>query len=113
MRKKKSSRRTIRGGLEIEDLGYVELPPGLDREIQKRIAQADDDLLPASVNFRWYKGHLAVVKHVARVMGVSYQTYIKMIVYKQALIDLQAMTGQSPPPVKISKAAAKKRRVRP
>jgi hypothetical protein len=91
---KKTDKKIGRGGIEYEDLGYIELAPALAADIARRIDKAEEDLSATSVNFRWHKEQLAVVKKVAEMMGVSYQTYIKMIVYKQALADFHVMTGQ-------------------
>ena len=99
-------KRTGRGDIEIEDLGDIEISPEEDAAIQKRIDHAEAELTATSVNFRWHKEQLAVVKKVADMMGVSYQTYIKMVVYKQALVDLQMMTGQALQPSKAPKTVA-------
>ena len=101
---KKGQKRIGRGGFEIEDLGDTELSPEQDAEIQKRIDQAEAELSATSVNFRWHREQLAVVKKVAEMMGVSYQTYIKMVVYKQAQVDLLAMTGKPAMAAEIQKA---------
>jgi len=92
---KKAQKRIGRGGIEIEDMGDIELPPEVDAEVTRRIDQAEEELTATSVNFRWHKEQLAVVKRVAEMMGVSYQTYMKMVVYKQALSDLRTMTGHT------------------
>src|ERR1700722_5644628 len=90
---KNTKKRLGRGGIEIEDMGDIKISPEDNAAIQKRIDNAEADLSATSVNFRWHKEQLGVVKKVAEMMGVSYQTYIKMVVYKQALADLHMMTG--------------------
>lgn len=92
---KEGKKRIGRGGIEMEDLGDVELPPELDADIQARTKRADDELAATTVNFRWQKGQLDLVKKVAGAMGVPYQTYIKMVVYKQVLTDLAFMIGST------------------
>jgi hypothetical protein len=44
------------------------------------------------VNFRWGSTQLEMVKQVAKTMGVSYQQYIKQVVYRQAYADLQSFS---------------------
>jgi predicted DNA binding CopG/RHH family protein len=109
---KKTKKRIGRGGIEIEDLGDVKLSREQDSQIRKRIQRAEEELTATNVNFRWHKEQLEVVRKVAEMMGISYQTYIKMVVYKQALVDLQAMTGQSFPITDIPGSLQPKRRAR-
>jgi predicted DNA binding CopG/RHH family protein len=106
---KNAKKRIGRGGIEIEDLGEIEISPEEDAAIQKRVDHAEAELTATSVNFRWHKQQLSVVKRIAEMMGVSYQTYIKMVVYKQALVDLQMMTGQAVKPNKAQKTAAERK----
>ena len=86
-------KRVGRGEIEIEDLGDIELPPDLNADIQARTKRANDELAATTVNFRWQKGQLELVKKVAGAMGVPYQTYIKMVVYKAAIMDWGSMMG--------------------
>jgi len=58
----------------------------------REIAEAEADIEAEEslrVNFRWKKPQLAVVKQAADAMGVTYQTYIKQTVFRQAVQDLQ------------------------
>ena len=41
------------------------------------------------VNMRWPGESLAVVKQAAERAGVPYQTYVRMVAYRQALTDLR------------------------
>jgi len=77
-----------RGNYELEDLGDIELPPELDRKIQRLTEAADAELDATRVNFRWQHEPLRLVKAVAEAMGIPYQTYIKQVLYRQALEDL-------------------------
>lgn len=61
----------------------------MSEKIERMIDQADKELEEARVNFRWGKEQLDLVKTVATMMGVPYQTYIKQVVYKQCLEDLK------------------------
>ena len=44
-----------------------------------------------NVNFRWGREQVAIVKKAASAMGLPYQVYIKHVILKQALADLQAI----------------------
>ena len=73
-----------------EDLGDMELPPEVATKVNRMIADADEEDHAARVNFRWGKEQVDVIKQAAGLMGVPYQTYIKQVVYRQALTDLNA-----------------------
>jgi len=66
--------------------GSVELPVEQHQEAVRQIAIADEE---CRVNFRWGSAQLNIVKQVAEKMGVSYQQYIKQVLYRQAHADLQ------------------------
>lgn len=71
---------------KIRKVGAVELSADEHDEAVRQIAAADDE---CRVNFRWGSSQIEVVKTVAEQMGVSYQQYIKQVVYRQAQSDLQ------------------------
>jgi predicted DNA binding CopG/RHH family protein len=52
-------------------------------------AEADGELAAGSVTLRWGKGQIAVVKRAAAILGVPYQTYLKQVVFRQALADIE------------------------
>lgn len=52
----------------------IELPEEQAEIINKFIEQAEKDIEEARVNFRWGKEQLELVKKVANLMGVPYQT---------------------------------------
>ena len=52
-------------------------------------AEADRELATGSVTLRWGKGQIAVVKRAAAILGVPYQTYLKQVVFRQALADIE------------------------
>ena len=52
-------------------------------------AEADRNVASGSVTFRWGSAQIAVVKRAAALMGVPYQTYLKQVVFKQALADIE------------------------
>jgi predicted DNA binding CopG/RHH family protein len=73
-----------------KELPDIEVSAELDAQIRATTAAADEELEAARVNFRWGKKQVDMVKRIANLMGIPYQTYIKQVVYKQALADLQA-----------------------
>jgi predicted DNA binding CopG/RHH family protein len=75
--------------IEIEDLGDYEMDPETSAKVEKMTAEADAEIEAARVNFRWGKEQLDVVKRAARIMGVPYQTLIKLLVYQQSLLILK------------------------
>ncbi len=83
------NRKSKRGNFEIEDLGHFDMPEDLDAKVQKMTAEADAELDATRVNFRWQKTPLNLIKAVAAAMGIPYQTYMKQVLYRQALKDLE------------------------
>lgn len=89
-------RKSKRGNYHIEDLGDFELSPEVDAKVQKLTQQADEELDATRVNFRWQREPLNLIKTVAGAMGIPYQTYMKQVLFKQALEDMiKIRTGQS------------------
>ena len=73
-------------------------------------AEADRELATGSVTLRWGKGQIAVVKRAAAILGVPYQTYLKQVVFRQALADIeQAEAVLAPEPL----SRGSRRRSRP
>jgi uncharacterized protein (DUF1778 family) len=66
----------------------VKLPSGEDQRIAKIIDQAEEELEANRVSFRWGKKQLKIVRHAADLMGVPYQTFIKLAVFEHALAIL-------------------------
>lgn len=73
-------------------LGSVELSLEEDAEATRQTLAADDE---CRVNFRWGSEQVEMVKEVAERMGVSYQQYIKQVVYRQAQADLEQFSRAS------------------
>ncbi|MHB8671733.1 MAG: hypothetical protein ACYDAD_14435, partial [Acidimicrobiales bacterium] len=61
---------------ELEDLADQEADAGLGES-------------GISITFRWGRPQLAILKRAAAMIGVPYQTYLKQVVYKQAIEDIQ------------------------
>lgn len=51
--------------------------------------EADRDIAAGTVTLRWGKEQIAVIKRAAAIMGIPYQTYLKQVVFKQALSDIE------------------------
>lgn len=80
------------------ELPDIELPAELDARVRSMTKAADEEIEAARVNFRWGREQVELVKRVAQLMGVPYQTYIKQVVYKQALADLKEALAAARPP---------------
>lgn len=65
-----------------EDADVSEMVTRLEEE-------ADREIAAGSVTLRWGKDQIAVVKRAAAIMGVPYQTYLKQVVFKQAIADIE------------------------
>ena len=74
---------------KYEDLGEADLTPEVAARFEAAVEQADRDLQEVRVNFRWGEAQLAVVKRAAELAGVPYQTYLKQVVFRQAVADLK------------------------
>ena len=70
------------------ELGDAQLDPELDQRVRVMTETADRDIEETRVNFRWGRKQLATVKTAAETLGVPYQTYIKQVVFRQAVDDI-------------------------
>jgi predicted DNA binding CopG/RHH family protein len=73
-----------------EELGDIELPAEVVDRVEAAVGQADRELTEARVNFRWGLPQVEVIKRAADLAGVPYQTYIKQVVFRQAVEDLKS-----------------------
>ena len=73
---------------QYRELPDIELDSELDKRIRAMTELAERDIRETRVNFRWGPRQLATVKHAARILGVPYQTYIKQVVFRQAIADI-------------------------
>lgn len=78
---------------DYEELPDEELSPEEDARVRALIDQAERDIEETRVNFRWGKVQVDTVKRAAALAGVPYQTYMKQIVFRQAVADLRAAEG--------------------
>jgi predicted DNA binding CopG/RHH family protein len=67
----------------------VEEDPEVSELVTRLEAEADRELAAGSVTLRWGRDQIAVVKRAAALIGVPYQTYLKQVVFKQALADIE------------------------
>ena len=75
----------------------VEEDPETSELVTRLEAEADQDIAAGTVTLRWGREQIAVVKRAAALAGVPYQTYLKLVVFKQAMADLEqgeAVLGQ-------------------
>ena len=50
--------------------------------------EAEEDFAASTVSLRWARWQVEVVKRAAGIMGVPYQTYLKQVVFRQAVEDI-------------------------
>ena len=67
----------------------VEEDPEVSELVNRLEAEADREVAAGTVTLRWGKEQIALVKRAAGLIGVPYQTYLKLVVYKQALADIE------------------------
>lgn len=70
-------------------LGTVELSEEEDKHVSAMIDEAEKELDETRVSFRWGKEQLEIVKRAADLMGIPYQTFLKLAVYEHALAVLK------------------------
>ncbi len=78
---------------DYEELPDEELAPEADARARALIEQAERDIEETRVNFRWGRLQVDTVKRAAALAGVPYQTYIKQVLFRQAVADLRAAQG--------------------
>ena len=77
------------------DLPDIELSDELDDKIRALTRVADQDIDESRVTIQWGQEQLATVKRAADLLGVPYQAYIKQVLFRQALEDIQAVDAIS------------------
>lgn len=64
-----------------------------DAEVSELVSrlegEADRELATGSITLRWGKGQIALVKRAAAILGIPYQTYLKQVVFRQAMADIE------------------------
>jgi predicted DNA binding CopG/RHH family protein len=81
-------------GVEI-DMKIVADQVEEDAEVSELVTrlegEADREIAAGTVTLRWGREQIAVVKRAAALMGVPYQTYLKQVVFRQAVDDIAAI----------------------
>lgn len=79
-----------------DDLGDLELDAEVAAMVESATEQAERDVeqrradrQEVRVNFRWGARQLEVVQQAAELAGVPYQSYLKQVVFRQAMEDLR------------------------
>jgi predicted DNA binding CopG/RHH family protein len=67
----------------------VDEDPEVSALVTRLEAAADRELAAGTVTLRWGREQIAVVKRAAALIGVPYQTYLKQVVFKQAVVDIE------------------------
>lgn len=68
---------------------HVEEDPEVSALVTRLEAAADRELATGTVTLRWGREQIGIVKRAAALMGVPYQTYLKQVVFRQALDDIE------------------------
>lgn len=68
---------------------HVEEDPEVSALVTRLEAAADRELAAGTVTLRWGREQIGIVKRAAALMGVPYQTYLKQVVFRQALDDIE------------------------
>ena len=68
---------------------HVEEISEISELVDRLEAEADRDVAAGTVTLRWGWEQIAVVKRAAGLIGVPYQTYMKQVVFKQVLTDIE------------------------
>jgi predicted DNA binding CopG/RHH family protein len=85
----------------LEDEETSEMVTRMERE-------ADEEIAASTVTLRWGREQVDVVKRAAGIMGVPYQTYLKQVVFRQAVEDIERaqVLGKQPKAPKKRKSGA-------
>lgn len=75
---------------EIEDLGVIELPEEEHLLAVQKIKEADEEVEQMRMQIRWGIKQVNLVKQAAELMGIPYQTYVKQVLFHQAVKDIKS-----------------------
>jgi predicted DNA binding CopG/RHH family protein len=67
----------------------VDEAPEVSDLVTQLESEAEREIAAGTVTFRWGREQIAVVKRAAALMGIPYQTYLKQVVFRQALADIE------------------------
>lgn len=68
---------------------HVEEDAEVSELVTRLETEADREIAAGTVTLRWGREQIAVVKRAAALMGLPYQTYLKHVVFKQAVADIE------------------------
>ena len=78
--------------LDIEKNGIIGTRVPADPELQAwfdpQEAEADREIAASTVTLRWDEQHVALLKRAAAQVGVPLSSYAKLVLYRQATLDL-------------------------
>ncbi|GMU41750.1 MAG: hypothetical protein AMXMBFR23_26160 [Chloroflexota bacterium] len=87
-------RRAAKSNYEVRVVAdRVQEDPDVSDMVSRMEAEADAEIAASTVTLRWGKAQVDVVKRAAAILGVPYQTYLKQVVFKQALEDIARAEG--------------------
>jgi predicted DNA binding CopG/RHH family protein len=94
----------------IQEMSEFEMPLEEAARADAAVAQADKDIDEARVYIRWGAAQLRAVQRAADLAGVPYQTYIKLVLFRQAVADIAAadVAGRDVAQIAETKARARK-----
>lgn len=83
--------------LRIEGPDREEIGEDLAESWEQMVEDAEQEIQEVRVSMRWLGPQVTVIKRAAARFGIPYQTYIKHVVFRQALADLKAseVVGES------------------
>ena len=73
---------------DYEDLGDIEFSNEESEKYEKMIELAEKQIEDVRVSFRWRSKQLDLIKEAASFAGVPYQTYMKLVLFRQSLEDV-------------------------
>jgi predicted DNA binding CopG/RHH family protein len=73
---------------ELKHEGPAKLTPEQEAHADAVFAAVEKEDEECRVNFRWGVQQLAIVKEVADLIGIPYQTYMKQVLFERAAADL-------------------------
>jgi predicted DNA binding CopG/RHH family protein len=83
-------RQVVAKSIDMRVVGdQVEEDPEVSEMVTRLESEADREIAAGTVTLRWGREQIGVVKRAAAIMGVPYQTYLKLVVFRQALADIE------------------------
>ena len=67
----------------------IDEDPEVSELVTRLESEADRQIAAGTITLRWGREQIAVVKRAAALISIPYQTYLKQVVFKQALEDIE------------------------